>query len=173
MSEEKTLRRLMIPFAYDKKNIAKGDGRRYNKCEILHVGSHSDSISRTEIFYSAEELKKAALAITEKNKYFNLDQDKIYLNLDHEPSKVLSRIGYVYNVYFSNDSIKGDLYLHRLTSASKDSVALIDADFVSGLSVEILTRDVWEDHKLCAKDIELCGLSLVTYPADYRARVNK
>ena len=107
------------------------------------------------------------------DKYLDLDQDKIYLNLDHEPSKVLNRIGYLYNVYFFKNAIKGDLYLHRLTSASKDAIALIDADFVSGLSVEILTHDEWVDQKLYAKDIELLGLALVTFPADPAARISK
>jgi len=174
MTEEKKLRRLMVPFKYNKKIFAKsGDARRYSECELLHVGGYADSISRTEIYYSPQELAKAANTAMEKSKYFDLDHDRIYLNLDHEPSKVLNRIGYVHNLYFSKDSLKGDLYLHRLTSASKDAIAMIDADFVSGLSVEILTMDEWEDQKLCAKDIELVGLALVTYPADDLARIKK
>ena len=128
MKEKKTLRRLMIPFKYNKKAFAKGDGRRYTDCELLHIGAFTDSISRTEIHYTEEELRKAASKVMGKSNYLDLDQDKIYLNLDHEPNRVLSRIGYLYNVYYHKDAIKGDLYLHILTSASKDAIAIIDAE---------------------------------------------
>jgi hypothetical protein len=159
--EEKKLKRLIIPLEYNKKFIAKGDGRRYHDSILLKEGEYTDSISMTAVFYSGEELKKVA-----SSKYYDLDgDDKIYLNVDHEPYRALSRIGYVYNIHYNNKSLKGDLYLHRLTTNSKDAVVLIDSGYVTGLSVEILTDDEYIDGKIYARDIELIGLALVTDPA--------
>jgi len=169
--KEATLRRLLVPFKYDKKIIAKGDGRRYNGVEMLHAGIFSDSISRSPINYSANELSKIPNNICKKEEYFTLEDDRIFWNTDHEPDKVLSRIGYVPNIYFEDDTLKGDAYLHCLTHASNDVRILIDAGYVNGLSVEILTKDKYIDGEIHATDIVLVGLAVVCNPADSMAMV--
>ena len=62
---EKSPKRLIIPLSYDKKFIAKGDGRRYHSSTLLSEGEYTDSISRTAVFYSGEELNKVASKLRE------------------------------------------------------------------------------------------------------------
>jgi len=169
---KRSLKRLLVPLKYDTKQIVKGDARIYKDSIFLNEGEYSDSITRAPVYYSSDELKKATEKWN-KNKLINLDDDKVYLDLDHKVDEVLMRIGYATNIYFANNAIKGDLYLHRLTENSKDTVRLIDAGFINKLSVEITTMDYWdeENEKRCAGDIDLIGLAVVTMPADINTRI--
>ena len=172
MKEEKTLRRLLIPFAYDKKRITKGEGRLYQDCVLLNEGEFSDSITRAPVVYTKEQLMKIPDNISMKAEYFPLDDDKIFLNVDHKPTEVLSRIGYVPNIYYFDKALRGDIYLHCLNQSSRDIRLMIDAGEVNALSVEIMTSDVFaDDGKLYAEDIVLIGLAIVTHPADLGAQI--
>lgn len=170
---EKSLKRLLVPFKYDKKIVTKGEGRRYNGMEILHAGEFTDSIGQVPIVYSSEELSKVPNTLSKKNEYFTIEDDRVFINIDHRPDEVLSRIGYAPNIYFEGDTLKADGYLHCLTQQSKDVKTLIDSGYVNSLSVEIMTDDEFshEDHKLHAKAIVLMGLAVVTMPADGKSKV--
>ena len=165
---EKSLKRLLVPFKYDKKIITKGEGRRYNGMEILHVGEFTDSIGRVPVVYSSEELSEIPNNLSMKDEYFTIEDDRIFINTDHKPDEVLSRIGYAPNIYFENGILKADGYLHCLTQQSRDVKTLIDSGYVNSLSVEIMTDDEFshEDHKLHAKNIVLLGIAIVCFPAD-------
>lgn len=175
MKNEKTVRRLLISLDYDKKLILKGDGRLYSDAVLLNSGIHSDSITRNPTIYTDLELSKAAGRWGMKSQYYDLDDDRVYIDLDHRVDEVLKRIGYVKSIHFKNGAIRGDLFMHRLTQNSRDTCTLINAGIVNSLSVEILTQDniVHEDGemKIYAEDIELIGLAVVTMGADPKAGV--
>ena len=168
-----TLRRLLTPFEYDKKKITKGDGRLYQDAILLKEGEYSDSITMSPIVYTKEQLKAIPNHISRKSDYFPIDDDRIYLNMDHRPNEVLTRIGYVPNIYFLDNALRGDIYLHCLTRNSNDVRRLIDAGYVSHLSVEIMTKDSYsvEDDKVYAEDIVLVGLAVVLHPACPDSRI--
>jgi len=107
MKEEKTLRRLLVPFKYDKRRIFKdGKGKLYQDCVLLNEGEFSDSITMAPVVYTNEQLMKIPNNISMKSEYFPLDDDKIFLNVDHNPMEVLSRIGYVPNIYYYDKALR-------------------------------------------------------------------
>ena len=173
MKEKKTLRRLLVPFEYDTKRVIKdGKGKMYEACVFLTEGEFSDSITRAPIVYTKEQLMRIPSNLSMKAEYLPLEDDRIYCNIDHNPSDTLSRIGYVPNLYYSNKALKGDLYLHCLTQNSKDIRTMIDAGYVNSLSVEILTNDRYgDDGRLYAEDIVMLGIATVLHPACPEARI--
>lgn len=175
MKEKRTVRRLLVPFSYDRKKITKGDGRLYQDCTLLNEGEFVDSIVQVPAYYSGDELKKAAISWNNKSKYHDLDEDRTYVDLDHKVYEVLARIGYVANVHYSDKALKGDIFLHLLTRPSKDTKILIDAGYINHLSVEITTHDKYsaKDSMVFAEDINLLGVAVVTVGADPNATVHK
>ena len=167
MKNEKTLRRLLVPFEYDKKRVTKDrKGKMFESCVLLVQGEFSDSVTMSPVVYTKEELMKIPANLSMKSDYFPLDDDRIYLNVDHKPNDTLSRIGYVPNIYYLNGALKGDVYMHCLTQNSRDIRVLADAGYVKSLSVEILTSDRYgDDGKLYAEDIVMLGLAIVLNPA--------
>ena len=154
--KEKNLHNPTVPFKFDKKLITKStDFRIYRDTTLLTPGEFSDSITRSPVVYTDEELSKSATNWTDN-----------YLNVDHS-FEVQKRIGFIKNCYYKNNSVKGDLYIHQLTDASKETIALIDAGLVNWLSVEILTEDEWNsiDNKRYATNIEYIGAAVVLHPA--------
>lgn len=123
------------------------------------------------VVYSNDELEKATQLWSRK--CLELDDERIFINADHRPDESLKRVGYLPKVYFKDNAIRGDLYFHRITQNSKEIVKMIDAEYLNGLSVEIITEDYWDSdtNKRCASNIELVGLAVVTMPADSKAKV--
>lgn len=113
--------------------------------------------------YTREELSKSA---------GNWEQN--YLNLDHS-FDVRDRLGFVENTYFHKGKVKGDLHIFPITQAARDTIALIDADLVNWLSVEITTEDYWNenDNKRYASNISFIGAAICLYPADQSTRINQ
>ena len=167
MKEGKTLRRLLVPFEYDRKRITKDrKGKLYEECILLNEGEFADSVSRAPVVYTKEQLMQIPNNLHMKSEYFPLDDDKIYLNVDHKPMETLSRIGYVPNIYYTKGALRGDIYLHCLTQNSNEIKTLIDSGYVNSLSVEIMTSDRYgDDGRLYAEDIVLIGLAVVLAPA--------
>jgi len=163
--------RLTIPLEYSKKIVElAGNGRSYRDCILLTSGEFTDSISRTPIVYTNEALSK--LSQNMMDGVYKLDSEKIPLNLDHTHN-ALNWIGYANHISYKGGKILGDLYLHRLTQPSKDTVALIDNGYLNALSVEITTNDTWnaEENKYYASDINLIGLAVVSVGACPSARI--
>jgi len=161
-SKELSYHKLKFPLIYNKKIVQKyGDARVYRDAVLLTPGTWTDAVSMSPIEYTSEELQKSA-KVWESN----------YLNIDHS-WKTLDRIGYVRDTYFSNNSVKGDLYIYPITQNSKDAIALIDAGLINALSVELYSRDVWSNksESRLATDITFCGLAVVTDPACKDARI--
>lgn len=161
--KEKNLHNPIIKFDYDKKYISKDtDFRIYRDAIMLTPGEFTDSLSRYPVVYTEEELKKSAKIWSDN-----------YLNVDHS-FEVQKRIGFVKNSYYKDGGVRGDLYIHQLTNASKETIALIDAGLVNWLSVELLTEDKWnaEDNKRYASDIEFIGCAVVLHPACDGTKIN-
>ena len=154
--------KLIQPFKYDKKILQKyGDARVYRNSTLLTPGSWTDAMTMAPVEYTSEELSKSAS-----------NWEANYLNVDHSWN-TLDRIGYVNNPYFMNNSVMGDLYIYPITQNAKDTIALIDADLVNSLSVELYSRDVWDSATDTRKatDIVFCGLAVVTSPACKESRI--
>ena len=118
---------------------------------LITPGAWTDMASRTEINYSPRELQMASTRWL-----------KNILNLDHE-WKVLNTIGTVQSPRWQDNAVKGNLYINTVTSAGKDTVALIDAGLVNALSVELQSLDVRESetNKLFASDIDFIGCAVI------------
>jgi hypothetical protein len=159
---ERSLHFPLIPFEYNKKILSKStDVRIYKDTILLTEGEFCDSITRSPIVYTSEEISKGAT-----------NWSSNYLNLDHS-FEVQKRLGFVKNTYYKDKAVRGDLYIFPITQAAKDTIALIDADLVNWLSVEITTEDYWnnEDDKRYASNIEYIGAAICLYPADSKTRI--
>ena len=151
-----------IKLEYDTKIIRKShDYRIYKDAILLTPGEWSDSITNSPIRYSAGALSKYSSNWTSK-----------YLNLDHEWS-VVNRIGMVEKPKFFNGKLMADLYINPITTNARDTIALIDADMIQHLSVELQSDDYWDssDRIRCADNIEFIGCAVVTMPADLHTRI--
>jgi len=152
----------MIHLDYDTKILSKStDARIYKGATLLTEGEFSDSITRSPVVYTQEEISKSAGNWTQN-----------YLNLDHS-FDVRDRLGFVKDTYFSKGVVKGDLYIFPITQAARDTIALIDAGLVNWLSVEITTEDYWneDDNKRYASNIEFIGAAICLYPACEGTRI--
>lgn len=138
---------------YKKKIIQKGnsDVRIFYDATLITPGEWTDMASRRSIIYTPRELQLGV------NRWL-----KNTLNLDHSWS-VLSTIGTVQNPRWENNSVVGDLYINRITTAGKDTVALIDAGLVNSLSVELQSLDVRDsdEYGLFATDIDFIGCAVI------------
>ncbi len=156
MSEEKVTHRLTIPFEYNNKIIQKaGDARIYLDTILLTPGSWTDAMSMSPTEYTSEELERSA------GKW-----ESDYLNVDHSYT-VCDRLGYVRNPHWYNESVMGDLHIYPITQTAKDTIALIDANLINSLSVELNSNDVWKssEEKRYATDITFVGAAVCTFPA--------
>jgi len=164
MSEERQTHRVLTKFKFNDKIIEKAGGARiYRDTTLLTPGSWSDSLGMSEVEYTPEELKKSA-------KHW----DANYLNIDHNWG-VLSRIGHIENTHWSDNAVKGDLYIYPITNTSRDTIALIDAKLINELSVELMSRDVWksEDTKRYATEITYMGAAVVTMGACRETKIQE
>jgi hypothetical protein len=155
-NEKRHLHSPVIPFKYDKKQLSMAtDARIYRDCAMLKVGSWSDSISMSPIIYTKEALKAGST-----------NWKSNYLNVDHS-FETRNRLGFVTSPYFKGDTVFGDLHIFPITTVSKDIIALIDADLVNWISVELTSKDDWNDDagEMYANDIQFMGAAIVLYPA--------
>ena len=138
-----------------------GGARVYKDAILLTPGEWSDAVTKAPVLYSSHEIKKSAS---------NWERDR--LNVNHSWF-VEDQIGYVRNTYFSDDKLKGDLYIYPITNRARDTIALIDAKLVNDVSVEVATRDEWDTEKgmRIAKDLLFFGLAVVTDGACSDARI--
>jgi len=157
MSKKKRyLHSATIPFSYNKKNLSLStDARIYRDCALLSVGSWSDSITRSPVVYTEQALKSSAT-----------NWEENYLNVDHS-FEVRNRLGFVTNTYYKDGKVYGDLHIFPITSVAKDIIALIDADLVNWMSVELTSDDYWDEDsmKRFADNITFLGAAIVLYPA--------
>jgi len=153
---KKTLHTVNTRFQYNNKILSKStDARIYRDCVLMSVGEWTDSMSRTPITYTREALSKYASNWKEN-----------YLNVDHS-FETRNRLGFVTNPYFKDDKVYGNLTIFPITTVAKDIIALIDADLVNWLSVELLSDDNWseDNKKIFADNITFIGAAVVLYPA--------
>jgi hypothetical protein len=157
-----------MPIRYLKKGLDAEKGKNnligdriYKNATLIVPGIYQDSKSRLKIFYKSEVLEENAL-----------NWKSNYLNVDHGIS-ILSRIGFVENPRWDNDSLKADLHILPITSIAKDTINLIDNGIVNALSIEALTDEYFDDKLscLCLKDIEFLGAAIVTMPAVPEAKI--
>jgi hypothetical protein len=118
---------------------------------LITPGAWTDMASRSEINYTPRELQTASTRWLKNT-----------LNLDHE-WKVLNTIGTIQSPHWEDNAVKANLYINTVTSAGKDTVALIDAGLVNALSVELqsLDRRDTETNKLFATDIDFIGCAVI------------
>jgi hypothetical protein len=135
--------------------------RIYKNAILIVPGIYQDSKSRLKIFYKSEVLEENA-----SNWKSN------YLNVDHGIS-ILSRIGFVENPRWDNNSLKADLHILPITSVAKDTISLIDNGIANALSIEAMTDEYFDNRLscLCLKNIEFLGAAVVTTPAVPEARI--
>lgn len=153
-----------IPLTYNRKLINKGGsrpGKLYRDVELLHAGDYSDSQTNAPVRYTKEVL----------HKYHN-NWNSSFLNLDHN-WETLKRIGWVEDIYFSNDTIKGNIRIKRSTQNGRDTIESIEDGSVNGLSVEIMSEDSWDpvDGIIMANNLEFIGLAVCLHPADPQAHI--
>ena len=157
-----TKHRLTTKFEYNNKIIQKhGDARIYRECILLTPGCHTDGSVGIPTNYTSTELKKAT-----KNWECN------YLNVDHSWN-VLDRIGHIKSPIYKKEALRADLYIYPYTQTSKDVISLIDNKLINSLSVELMSKDIWnsEDSKRYATNISFIGAAVVTFPADTNTRI--
>jgi len=162
MSLERVNHKLIVPLKYDTKIIQKsGDARIYSNSILLTPGSWSDCMTKAPVEYTDTQLKMSA-SKWESN----------YLNIDHSQS-TLDRIGYVKNQHWSNGKILGDLHIYPITQNARDVIAMIDANLVNSLSVELSSVDRWDfnTNMRFAEDITFYGLAVVLNPACKHTRI--
>lgn len=156
MEEELSFKRLNIPLEWENKSygpeqIAKShDVRIYEGATLLTEGVWADSVSNSNVLYTAENLSKTQF------------KDN-YINLGHDNANPLSFVGTIHNVRKGNGIIKADLWIDTITQNGRDVINLINAGRINNLSVEMGTRDVWNsvEHMKCAHDINIYGVSIV------------
>lgn len=159
---EKSMHHHCIKLEYNTKVISKShDYRIYKDAVLLTPGEWSDSITNSPIRYSSIALSKYASNWIDR-----------YLNLDHNWS-VVNRIGVVENPKFFNGKLMADLYINPITTNARDTIALIDANMIRHLSVELQSDDYWDssDRIRCADNIQFMGCAVVTSPADINTRI--
>jgi len=151
-----TIHKHILNLNYDNVSLSQyEDFRVYKNATILTPGEWTDSITRSPIVYTADELTKSATNWKEN-----------YLDLDHSFA-VNDRIGYVLNPHADKGSVKADLYIHRRIQAGKDTIERIDCNLVNGISAELTTTDRYnhDDGKYYAQDIVFLGSAVCLFPA--------
>jgi len=145
------------------KLILKSNVRVYRNCLILAPGEYTDGLSNQTARYKADVLERCAL-----------NWDETYLNLDHNIFETLKRVGTVDPKGAKNGKVYADLRIIKSTQAGRDIIALIDANLVTDLSVEIYTKEHWNsrDHIYDIDEILFTGLAIVTEGACDKAKIN-
>jgi len=152
----------MQRFQYDKSLIGKStDTKIYRGATLLSPGEWTDSMSQVAIEYTPNILRK----------YAKVWED-YYLNLDHNHS-ALSRIGKVHNPRWENGAVKGDLHIYPITQNAKDIIQLINNDMINWTSVEIRTKDIWNEIKgmWSVSEMDYLGAAVVSLPASRGSKI--
>lgn len=132
------------------------DGSKvYHDVPLIMEGTWTDSIFQMPTHYSAKVLKK-----------YHDNWEARNFNLDHS-HRSLDQIGEVGETKFKDKTIFGDVRLHGKTHASREAMVLMDEKLVTGISVEVFTKDVWDEdlEAFRADYLEFYGAALVVNPA--------
>lgn len=150
------------PFVY-KKRADNDDGSvTYRGAVLLAEGTWRDGASGVTVFYPAAVIERY---------YDNWVSDLYTLNHGDSPLDILGEIS---NRKFEDKSLIGDVTFHRGTQPSRDAEWLAEQGFVDGNSVEIATRDVWDEPRgvYRADFMEFQRASLVISPACSTCRLS-
>lgn len=135
----------------------------YRDVILLAAGIWSDMVTKAPVYYPPDVLRKYAT-----------NWKSTLLKVNHSPN-VEDIIGYIDNIRWNEreQAVVGDLHIHLLTQKSRDVVKLIENGFVDGISVNMLTKDIW-NHQLRCREVaylEFWGADVVTDPACKKARI--
>jgi hypothetical protein len=162
MKDVNTVHKHILNLSYDNVSLSQyEDFRVYKNATILTPGEWTDSITRSPVVYTADELTKSATNWKEN-----------YLDLDHSFA-VNDRIGYVMSPHADKGCVKADLYIHRKIQAGSDTIQRIDCGLVNGVSAELTTTDRYDMNlnKYMATDLTFLGAAIVLFGACANARV--
>ena len=156
---EYTHRRLTIDnclFPIDKKILLKSNFRVFRDRPVLTPGTYTDGLAGTSARFSADVLTRDAE-----------NWDKRLVDLDHAIGDSTKIAGHFDPRGYARNAVRGDVYIHKLLPAGTIAIGLIEAGYVKGLSVEILTKEDWnKDEKLFdVREIKFIGLGIVGTPA--------
>lgn len=136
---------------------------------LIAPGIWTDSLSKKPCFYKKEILKK-----------FANNWKSTVLTINHS-FKVEDIIGYITNIRWSerDEAIVGDLHIFPITTKARDLIKEIKLSAKNkefprlGVSVDILTKDVWNqrDHVREAIYIEFWGATIGYNPACKRCYI--
>ena len=158
--EDMTRRLLSVPVDInpDIKIIQKSKVRTYRNVPVLTPGEYNDALSRTTCDYPLKTLRECAM-----------NWSGTYLDIDHDISHVLSRIGWVEPKGWNDkkNAVMVDMKILPVTNNTKDTIALIDNKLINAVSIEAFTSDTWDDEKgmPSISNIDFCGLAIVTVGA--------
>lgn len=158
-------RKVFVDFDYKRKNIIeKSNDRTYKDCVFLNPGMYTDHLSMQKVSYPETILSEFAENWPEQ----------CFLDIDHNITSVLSRIGFVENQHWNGKAVVGDIRILPITTFATDTISLIDAGLITDLSIEAFTEDGWNDEKGCIEvtKIEFIGVGVVTKGADENAKIN-
>jgi hypothetical protein len=144
------------------KTISKGtpNYRKYRNVPILHPGTFTDSLSKTPITYTGEVIRKSI------NNW-----EGMYVDLDHDIGRCLSRIGWVENPREKHGVAYVDIKLLGTPMVLDEVVTRIDAGLINAVSCELYTKDRYENGETTVEEILFDGLGIVVQGADPKALI--
>ncbi len=133
---------------------------------FLAAGTWTDSAVGTPLFYPEATLEKFAENWVDTS-VWSRHSGKV-------PRSITDKIGEVRNPHYQAGAVKGDLWLHGKTTASRDTIALVKAGLVNSVSVEHGGSEVYNRarNRYEAESITFAGLAIVNKGACSTCTIN-
>ena len=146
-----------------------GSGLLIKAVPVLKTGQWTDSYAQTPLFYSAKVLEAYAGNWTNNGIYSR--------HAGGESRAVTDKIGEVRNPRYdaTEQGVVADLYYHGLTTASRDTIALINAGMTDAVSVELADQEVFnpDTKRMEATYVRFDGLANVDRGACKTCKIKK
>lgn len=166
-SAEKFSRELGLDFILAPEKIDTLEGGLLIKgVKLLAEGEWTDSAVQTPLFYPAKTLAKDA--------HNWLDTSVWSRHTGGVPRSITDKVGEIRNPHFEDNAVVGDVYLHGLTAASRDTIELVKSKMANYVSVEHGGDERYnpESKRMEAQNLFFTGLAIVNRGACARCRIN-
>lgn len=151
---EPIIRELRQGFRPDKFQEVDG-GLLVKNVTLLASGTWTDSSVGSPLFYPESTLEKYAENWIDRSVWAR--------HAGKVPRSIIEKIGEVKNPHYSNGGVVGDLFLHGVTQASRDTIELIKAGLVNAVSVEHGGEEIYNKarNRYESSSIIFGGLAIV------------